>query len=317
MGGVTVDLDLGLAASFLVLAQERHYGRAAARLHLTSPALTKRVQRLERQLGVVLIERGPAGVLCLTGAGRRFANAAGPLLAHADAARDAALRRPRRYVVRIGVPAGTGEFLFQVGLAAIVRSIRRSCPEASFTYREVPFPELDDCLTDGVVDVLWNSAPLRQPAAESLPLSVGCPLVGVVAAGHPLAGAGSVAVEEFCDEPMLYNPTLAAEWMDPFWLADVRPRREARLVEYAATDQRSVLHKVAEGKAVIATPAIVGPLLAPTLRGVTLVGAARLGFHAARRRNDRRDAVLALIEAFQALVPDAFAASAISRGGSG
>ena len=56
-----MELDLGLASSFLVLAEERHYGRAAARLHLTSPALTKRIQRLERQLGVVLLQRGPAG----------------------------------------------------------------------------------------------------------------------------------------------------------------------------------------------------------------------------------------------------------------
>jgi DNA-binding transcriptional LysR family regulator len=301
-----VELDLGLAASFLVLVDERHYGRAAARLHLTSPALTKRIQRLERQLGVVLIERGPAGLLCLTGAGQRFANAAGPLLAHAEASREAALRRPHPYVVRIGIPAGTGEFLFRVGLAAIVRGIRRSCPEASFTCREVPFPALDGCLADGAVDVLWNSAEVRHPAAESVPLRASCPLVGVVSAVHPLAEAGSVGVEEFCEEPMLYNPTLAAEWMDPFWLADVRPRREARLVEYTATDQLSVLRKVADGEAVIATPSVVGPLLTPTLRGVTLVGAKRLEFHAARRHNDRRDAVLALMAAFQSLSPDVF-----------
>ena len=294
-----MDLDLGLAASFLVLVQERHYGRAAARLHVTSPALTKRIQRLERQLGVALIERGPVGVLCVTGAGRRFADAAGPLLAHAESARASALRQPRPYVVRIGVPAGAGGFLFRIGLSAIVRNIRRSCPEASFACREVPFPVLDGCLSDGSVDVLWTSTPVRDPLVESVPLSVGCPLIGVVSAVHPLAEAGSVAAEEFCNEPMLFNPALAPEWMDPFWLADIRPRREARLVECAATDQRCVLHEVAKGDAVIATPAIVRPLLGPTLRGVTLVGASRQSFYAAHRRNDHRDAVPALIEAFQ------------------
>jgi DNA-binding transcriptional LysR family regulator len=311
-----VDFDLGLAASFLVLVQERHYGRAAARLHVTSPALTKRMQRLERQLGVALIERGPAGVLCVTGGGRRFAEAVGPLLDHADAVRAAAVLGPRPYLVRVGIPAGNGRLLARIGLRAMVRDLRRSFPEATFGYREVPFPALNDCLSAGSVDVLWTSAPVRHPEVESTPLSVGCPLIGVVAAVHPLAEAGSVAVEDFCDEPMLYNPAISAEWMDPFWLADVRPRREARLVEFAATDQRSVFRKVADGDAGIAIPSIVGPLLPPAVRGVTLVGSPTLRFHAARRRNDRRDAVLALMEAFQSAVPDTFASPAVSTDGS-
>ncbi|GII61016.1 hypothetical protein Skr01_11010 [Sphaerisporangium krabiense] len=92
-----MDLDLGLVADFLVLVQERHYGRAAVRLHLTSSALTKRVRRLERQLGVALVERDPAGVLAVTSAGRRFAAAAVPLIAQAGAARDSARAAPARY----------------------------------------------------------------------------------------------------------------------------------------------------------------------------------------------------------------------------
>lgn len=92
--GVRMNLDLGLVADFLVLVQERHYGRAAVRLHLTSSALTKRIQRLERQLGVALIERGPSGVLAVTSAGQRFELAAGPLIAQASAARDSARATP-------------------------------------------------------------------------------------------------------------------------------------------------------------------------------------------------------------------------------
>jgi DNA-binding transcriptional LysR family regulator len=78
-------LDLLLASSFVVLAEEKHFGHAAARLHLTKSALTKRVQRLERQVGAALLERGPSGVCQLTPAGRRFAAAAPALLAHAGA----------------------------------------------------------------------------------------------------------------------------------------------------------------------------------------------------------------------------------------
>lgn len=75
-------LDLNCLESFVVLAEEKHFGRAAARLHLTSAALTKRLQRLERDLKVRLVERDSAGVLALTPEGQRLAADAGPLLAH-------------------------------------------------------------------------------------------------------------------------------------------------------------------------------------------------------------------------------------------
>jgi hypothetical protein len=58
------------------------------------------------------------------------------------------------------------------------------------------------------------------------PLNVDTALVGS-SARHRWAEAGSVDVSAFYDEPMLFNPPLSEEWMGPFWLADIRPRREA------------------------------------------------------------------------------------------
>jgi DNA-binding transcriptional LysR family regulator len=300
-------LDLGLASSFLVLAEEGHYGRAAARLHLTSSALTKRIQRLERQLGVVLLQRSPAGVLRVTAAGLRFAEATGPLLAHAEAARQAARQGPSRYTVRIGLPGGARLSLAGIGLAKITHDLRRSYPEAHFTCREIPFAELDECLDDKTVDVLWTSAPVRNATVDSHPLNVDTALVGVVGARHRWAEAGSVDVGAFCDEPMLFNPAVSEEWMGPFWLADIRPRRDARLVETLASDHQHALLGVVGGDTVMTCVASAGPLLGPGLRAVTLIGAARMGFHAARRRADRRGAVLGLIEAFEAVPADTFA----------
>ena len=263
-----MQLDLDLAASFLVLSEERHYGRAAATLHLTSSALSKRIQRLERQVGVVLVERGPTGALHVTGAGRRFAAEIGPLLAHANAARAAARRPPANYIVHIGVPAGTGNFLAAVGLPEIVRAIHRSCPEARFVRREVPFLAFTDCLLSGEIDVLWNSAPLRHDAIDSVLLDVSNPIIGVVGTAHPLAEAASVQATVFCEETLLFNPALPPEWMDPFVLADIRPRREAHLVEFGATDQRLVMRKAAEGHAAIAVPELVRPMLGPNLHAL-------------------------------------------------
>jgi hypothetical protein len=140
--------------------------------------------------------------------------------------------------------------------------------------------------------VLWTSAPVPNAAVDPHPLNVGTALVGVVGARHRWAEAGSVDVGAFCDEPMLFNPALSEEWMGPFWLADIRPRRDARLVEIPASDHEHALLGVAGGDTVMTTVAAGGAGLGPGLRAVTLIGAARLGFHAARRRTDRRGAVL-------------------------
>src|SRR3954453_14486633 len=262
-GWRAMNLDLDLAADFLVLVEERHYGRAAARLYLTPPALTKRMQRLERLLGVVILERGPAGVLRLTAAGERFAREAAPLLAHAAWVRDVVRHPPGRYTVRVGYPAGTGVFPGRIPLASIFRDIRREHPEASFACTKVPFTALTDCLPTHAVDVLWTSAPVQHEGVESVPAMADSALIGVVSSRHELAEAGVVAAEAFCAEPMLYNPAVAAEWMHPFYLGDVRPRREAHLVAVDSANQEEVLRTAADGTGVMTTFAMLAPALAP------------------------------------------------------
>lgn len=87
-----MELDLDLVSSFVVLGRERHFGRAASRLHVTSSGLSKRVLHLERQVGAAPIDRGVAGVFELTAEGRRFSEAAAALLAHARSVSEEVLR---------------------------------------------------------------------------------------------------------------------------------------------------------------------------------------------------------------------------------
>lgn len=68
-GGGGADLDLRLVRSFTVLAELRHFGRAAAALHLAQPSLSRQIRRLEDQLGARLLDRTPQGTE-LTDAGR-------------------------------------------------------------------------------------------------------------------------------------------------------------------------------------------------------------------------------------------------------
>ena len=294
-----MELDIGLIPDLLALAEEGHYGRAAARCHLTASGLSRRIQRLESQVGVTLVSRVPGREPRLTPAGVRFAAAAEPLLAQAAVACHEA-REKRPCLVWLGFPAETN-FQQHVDLAAVVHAVRLSYPELRVSCLGVPFSHLTSSLLEGRVDLLCTIAPVRHAAVESVPLPFTSPRIGVVGAHHDLADAGGVDAASFAEQPMLYNPDVPPEWMHPFWLGDVRPQRQARLVPIPAQDQGAVLRHTIEGRAVITTLATIGPLLGPRLRVVGLRGAPPLTFYLARRREDRRGAVGALVAALRAL----------------
>src|SRR6187551_1608816 len=87
MSETAADLDLRLVRYFTVVAQHLNFGRAAVELRLAQPSLSRQVQRLEKQLGVRLLDRTPQGSR-LTEAGQAFLPQAHILL---QAARQATL----------------------------------------------------------------------------------------------------------------------------------------------------------------------------------------------------------------------------------
>jgi DNA-binding transcriptional LysR family regulator len=297
-----VDLDLSCVASFLVLLDERHYGRAAAKLNLTSSALSKRIQRLERQVGVRLVVRRSAEGCSATEAGERFAAHTGALLSSADAAKRAA-RSATQGVQRLifGVPASPMGYLEQLELKQVVQQVRLSHPEARIERRAVPFTALRSALVDKEVDVLLTSSPVAHVETVSTPLPITVGRMGIVGRRHALAGTTSIDVGDFVDLPMLYSPAVPDEWMTQFYLGDLRPRREARLVEANAQDAHDVTRAVIGGTGVTIGPEMFAGVMGPHLHGVRLHGAPPIAFYAARRRAESRSAVLAIVSALERL----------------
>jgi DNA-binding transcriptional LysR family regulator len=280
-------LDLELVSSFIALVDEWHYGRAAETLHLSASALTKRVQHLERQVGCALVERGPDGVTGLTAAGLSFATAARPLLAHARAAADVARAAPASDTLRVGVPAGADAFLRLLDLHAVERQLRQVFPPVRVAFLDVPFPLTSRCLPEHQVDVLFTIIPVRHRDVESFRLPLNSARIGVISAQHPLADVGELDVALFCEHPLLYNPEVPGEWMSQFWLGDIRPRREARLVATHTANNHGVRRDALAGTVAFVTLEPDRKRLPRGLQAVTLLGADPLSFYAARRKGDR------------------------------
>ncbi|HET9872659.1 MAG TPA: LysR family transcriptional regulator [Propionibacteriaceae bacterium] len=296
-----MDLDLNCVASFLVLLDERHYGRAAGRLNLTPSAVSKQIQRLERQVGVPLVLRHSAGGCTATEAGMRFAAHTRELMAIAEAAKLAARTdlSPTSERLILGVPDSPLEYLHQLDLSRVVAEVRLSHPRLKVECRRVAFSALTTSLVGKTIDVLLTTSPVHHAAAVSIPLQLAMRRIAVVSRSHPLAEATEIDVGDFLDMPFLYSPDIPQEWMTPFYLGDIRPGREARLVEARAEQASEVLREVARGTGMTTGPELLAHLVPSTLRAVRLRGAPLVKFQASYRRTDRSSAVQAFVSALQ------------------
>ncbi|WP_171165974.1 LysR family transcriptional regulator [Streptomyces sp. I05A-00742] len=145
-------MDLRLLSSFLAVAEEKHFGRAAARLFLSPPAVTQHIRRLEADLGAPLLHRGPVS---LTPAGERLAVHARTLLAVADAAlvdvAEAAREHPPVRPLRVGIMGhGSAELT-----PAAINAYRRARPEVPVETRQLDYTEHVSALVGDRVDVAF------------------------------------------------------------------------------------------------------------------------------------------------------------------
>src|SRR5919108_5827437 len=114
-------LDPRLLRPFVVLAEELHFGRAAERLHITQPALSQQIGRLERQVGIRLLDRTRHRVE-LSDAGRAVLEPAREAVRAADAAAAAARAHATGHegTLRLGFSPGA-HYVAQAALAELAR----------------------------------------------------------------------------------------------------------------------------------------------------------------------------------------------------
>lgn len=186
---------------FLAIAQEGNLGKAAERLRLTQPAISKTLAELEDIASCKLFERDRQGAR-LTPQGEHFRRHALGVLEALDAVSDSIGLdpRPESAVVNIGVLPSVGADLMPGALAGF----RRSHPQARVVLRTAANAPLLDMLKGGTVDfVLGRMADPPMMAGLSFELLYVEPLALLVRAGHPLASAAGLSLSDVIACPLI------------------------------------------------------------------------------------------------------------------
>lgn len=233
---MTTDVHVRDLRYFVTVAEELHFTRAAERLYVSQPALSKQIRALERQLGVELLRRDRHSV-ALTAAGTA-------LLPHARQvleawARGAAAMEQARAAQRSTLVVGMSTSPGRGGLLPAIRSRFTSAhPEAAVRLRQVSWEDPSAGLADGDADVAYVWLPLPDQERYAWIVVAEEPRHVALPESHPLAARSEVDFTDLADEPFLALPESAGPLRD-YWLAlDERAGRPPRIgAEIASTEE--------------------------------------------------------------------------------
>ncbi|HEY0805106.1 MAG TPA: LysR family transcriptional regulator [Pseudonocardiaceae bacterium] len=200
-------MELRTLRYFVVVAEELHFGRAAARLHMSQPPLSRAVKQLETEVGAALLLRSAAGVT-LTPAGAVLLDEARALLDQADRVR-----------VRVAAAAGTATITVGIlgdstdpGATRLAAAYRRQHPGVEVRVRETDLTDPTCGLHAGLVDVALTRGPFDETGLTVHELRAD-PVGAVLRADDPLAHRDHLKLADLADRRWFQFP----EGTDPIW----------------------------------------------------------------------------------------------------
>ncbi|MFI6283923.1 LysR family transcriptional regulator [Streptomyces sp. NPDC051018] len=245
-----MDIDTRLLRYFAAVAEEGNLTRAAERLYVSQPALTKQIRQLETQLGAELFVRSRAG-MSLTGAGEALVEHTGAVLTAWETAlratRGAEARAAR--VLRVGFVASAANEFTQPILADFAR--RR--PGWRVQLRGAEWSDPTAGLAGGEVDVALLRLPVPGSGRLRLEVLLTEPRWVALPAGHRLAGRDEVPFHELYDEPFVAVPADAEGWRD-YWLATEEREGHPVRIGAVAHNPDEWLNAIAQGQGISLTP---------------------------------------------------------------
>jgi DNA-binding transcriptional LysR family regulator len=242
--------SLDQLSAFVAVAEELHFGRAAERLNMTQPPLSRQVQKLERAVGVQLLERDNRRV-ALTEAGQAFLTEARRVLALVETAGDLARRvdQGAAGTLRLGFTATSAIRT----LGPLLRRMSEELPGVDVILHERVTPGQIDGLLRGELDLGLGRPPFDTRVLDSR-IVFREPLCAVVPGNHRLAQLHRpLTPADFAGEHVIsYSPTQARYFheLTVRFLADAQPRIEQRVHQIL-----TVILLVAAGRGVALVPA--------------------------------------------------------------
>jgi len=235
---------------FVAVAEELHFGRAAVRLKMTQPPLSRQIQKLERAVGVRLLVRDNRRVE-LTAAGQVFLTEARRLLALADAAPELARRvsSGSTGVVRIGFTAASTYGV----LGRLLNALARELPDVDVDLAEMVTREQVAGLANKEIDLGLARPPFDEDTFASRLLHRE-PLLVAAPSGHPLLDLGRDATAaDLAGEPVvMHSPTRARYFYD--LVAGVVPVPQENIV-HTVSQVLTMLWLVAAERGIAFVPA--------------------------------------------------------------
>jgi DNA-binding transcriptional LysR family regulator len=243
-------MELRQLRYFVTLAEELHFGRAAAREHIVQSALSQQVQRLERELDVRLLARSTHHV-SLTTAGTAFLVECRQILAHVD--RAAAVARSAAAgpsaVLRVGIIDASYDSMPQ-----ILHEVQVRYPGLVIHQVEVGVPEQYQQLADGRLSVGIGRAALAPPTVASKLFRLD-PMGVLVPAGHRFAALDGVPVASLAQQPLLLAEDARAPELNQFVVEMCRSAGFTPSVYEGTVESiRAAAALVAEGRCVYCVP---------------------------------------------------------------
>lgn len=218
--------SLARLSCFIAVAEELHFGRAAERLHMTQPPLSRQIQQLETELGVQLIDRTTRSVT-LTPAGLAFLPDARRILQLAESAALTVRRVPAGDLgtVVVGFTAASAHAV----LPRLLEQTRKTLPDVKLELREMVSSVQIEALMSGEIDLGMARPPLKRPGIVSRPL-LHEQLVAALPAGHPLTEqARQLTLNDLDGQDfVMYSPVQARYFnellISTFTIAGATPR---------------------------------------------------------------------------------------------
>lgn len=247
-----MNIELRHLRYFIAVAEELHFGRAAARLAISQPPLSQQIQTLEEQIGARLLARTNRSV-SLTAAGQQFLLDARQILAQVEAAatRAARLHAGETGELRLGMTA-SAPFIKTVSDALSL--YRQRYPDIHIQTVESHTRAQLVPLSEGTLDLgLMRNTPLPDTLAWQVALRE--PLLAMVHHSHPLAARPRISLRDLADQPFVFFDPHAGTGLYDDILGLLRRYGITPFVTQEVGEAMTILGLVAAGLGVSLLPA--------------------------------------------------------------